>query len=159
MGGDQWHGHQGSRLQVRFSHACSYVPTWRGAASGTDLFLYECSALNVKCPLADVPRPSLDRMRRPHGMDFIRRGEDECLHGRFLVSLAARRGKKRAIIAMAHASMVRVFHKLSHKEPYRELGTHYFDEQRQPCTIDRLTRRIEYLGYRVHLEPVVAPAA
>jgi hypothetical protein len=26
-------------------------------------------------------------------------------------------------------------------------------------TVDRLTRRIEHLGYRVHLEPVAAPAA
>jgi hypothetical protein len=32
----------------------------------------------------DVPWPDLYRMRRPRGMDFMRRGEDECLHGRFL---------------------------------------------------------------------------
>ena len=71
--------------------------------------------------------------------------------------LAARRGKKRAIIAVAHAIMVSVFHMLSRQEPYRELGTHYFDERRRQFTIDRLTRRIEYLGYRVHLEPVAVP--
>jgi transposase len=71
--------------------------------------------------------------------------------------LAARRGKKRAIIAVAHAIMVSAFHMLSRQEPYRELGAHYFDERRRQFTIDRLTRRIAHLGYRVHLEPVGVP--
>jgi transposase len=72
--------------------------------------------------------------------------------------LAARRGKKRAIIAVAHAIMVSVFHMLSRQEPYRELGANYFDERRRQFTVDRLTRRIAHLGYRVHLEPVAVPA-
>jgi transposase len=72
--------------------------------------------------------------------------------------LAARRGKKRAIIAVAHAIMVSAFHMLSRQEPYHELGDRYFDERRRQFTVDRLTRRIEHLGYRVHLEPVAVPA-
>jgi transposase len=71
--------------------------------------------------------------------------------------LAARRGKTRAIIAVAHAIMVSVFHMRSRQEPYRELGANYFDERRRQFTIDRLTRRIARLGYRVHLEPVAIP--
>jgi hypothetical protein len=71
--------------------------------------------------------------------------------------LAARRGKKRAIIAVAHAIMVSVFHMLFRQEPYHELGAHYFDERRHLFTVDRLTQRIEHLGYRVHLEPVAVP--
>jgi hypothetical protein len=55
-----------------------------GAASGTDRFLYGFSALNLTCPLADVPLTSLYRRGRPRGMDFMRRGEDARLHGRFL---------------------------------------------------------------------------
>ena len=66
--------------------------------------------------------------------------------------LAARRGKKRAIIAVAHSIMRSVFHMLSRNEPYRELGANYFDERRRHFTVDRLARRIEHLGYRVHLE-------
>jgi hypothetical protein len=72
--------------------------------------------------------------------------------------LAARRGKKRAIIAVAHAIMVSVFQMLSRQESYRELGAHYVDERRRQFTIDRLTRRMAHLGYRVHLEPVAVPA-
>jgi transposase len=71
--------------------------------------------------------------------------------------LAARRGKTRAIIAVAHAIMVSVFHMLSHQDPYCELGANYFDERRRQFTVDRLTRRIAHLGYRVHLEPVAVP--
>src|SRR5262245_5627732 len=66
--------------------------------------------------------------------------------------LAARRGKQRAIIAVAHSIMRSVFHMLSRNEPYRELGANYFDERRRHYTVDRLARRIEHLGYRVHLE-------
>ena len=72
--------------------------------------------------------------------------------------LAARRGQTRAIIAVAPAIMVSVFPRLSRQAPYRELGAHDVDERRRQFTIDRLTRRMAHLGYRVHLEPVAVPA-
>jgi transposase len=70
--------------------------------------------------------------------------------------LAARRGKKRAIIAVAHSIVVSAFHMLIRDEPYRELGAHDVDDRRQAHLVDQLTRRIERLGYRVILEPVTA---
>jgi transposase len=70
--------------------------------------------------------------------------------------LATRRGKKRAIIAVAHSIVVSAFHMLIRNEPYRELGANYFDDRRQAHLVDQLTRRIERLGYRVTLEPVAA---
>jgi transposase len=70
--------------------------------------------------------------------------------------LAARRGRKRAIVAVAHAMVVSAFYMLSRNEPYQELGATYFDQQRQHHLVDRLTRRIERLGYHVHLEPIPA---
>jgi transposase len=70
--------------------------------------------------------------------------------------LAARRGKKRAITAVAHAIVVSAFYMLSRNEPYRELGANYFDEHRREHVVDRLTHRLEHLGYRVRLEPVPA---
>jgi transposase len=69
--------------------------------------------------------------------------------------LARRRGKKRAIIAVAHAMVVSAFHMLSRDEPYRDLGANYFDQQRRQQLVDRLMRRIAHLGYQVHLEPVL----
>lgn len=70
--------------------------------------------------------------------------------------LAARRGKKRAMIAVAHAIVVSAFYMLSRHEPYHELGANYFDQQRRHHLVDRFTRRLEHLGYRVSFEPVPA---
>jgi transposase len=73
--------------------------------------------------------------------------------------LAARRGKKRAIVAVAHSMVVSAFYMLVRQEPYQELGANYFDEQQRHHLVDRLTRRIAQLGYQVHLEPLPTPAA
>jgi transposase len=71
--------------------------------------------------------------------------------------LAARRGKKRAIMAVAHSMLVRALHMLTRQEPYRELGANSFDQLRRAQTVDRFTRRLEHLGYRVYLKPVPTP--
>jgi hypothetical protein len=47
---------------------------------------------------------------------------------------------------------------LARNVPYRELRINYFDERRRHYTVDRLAARLERLGYRVHLEPVMATA-
>jgi transposase len=73
--------------------------------------------------------------------------------------LAARRGKRRAILAIAHSIMVSVFPMLTRHEPYRELGANYFDERLRHYRVDRLTARIEHLGYRVQREPVPTATA
>jgi transposase len=70
--------------------------------------------------------------------------------------LAARRGKKRAIMAVAPAIVVSAFHMLARHETYHEWGHNYLGEQRRDPLVDRLTRRIERLGYRVSLDPVLA---
>ncbi|MGV2389745.1 MAG UNVERIFIED_CONTAM: hypothetical protein LVR29_20325 [Microcystis novacekii LVE1205-3] len=44
--------------------------------------------------------------------------------------LSARRGKKRAAVAVAHSILVIADHLTSRQQPYRDLGTDYFDEQR-----------------------------
>jgi transposase len=68
--------------------------------------------------------------------------------------LATRRGRKRAIMAVAHASVVSAFPRLSRHERYRALGANSFDEQRRHHLGDRLTRRLQRFGSHVHLEPV-----
>jgi transposase len=70
--------------------------------------------------------------------------------------LAARRGKKRASVAVAHSIVVSAFHLRSRNESSRALGANYFDAHRRAHLVDQLTRRIERLGYRVTLEPVTA---
>jgi transposase len=66
--------------------------------------------------------------------------------------LAARRGRKRAIVAVAHSILVIAYCLLSRHEPYRELGGDYFDRLRPEATAKRLVRRLENLGYQITLQ-------
>lgn len=74
--------------------------------------------------------------------------------------LAARRGKKRATMAVAHSILVIAYHVIQRQEPYRELGANYFDSSRPEATTKRLVKRLENLGYQVFLQaPVSTPVA
>lgn len=70
--------------------------------------------------------------------------------------LAARRGKQRAAIAVAHSILVIAYHMLLRGTEYVELGGDYFDKRTQQQTQQRLVKRLEQLGYKVTLEPTVA---
>jgi transposase len=77
--------------------------------------------------------------------------------GSFLKSryrrLAARRGKKRAIVAVAHSMLVSVWHMLTKRQPYQELGGDFFDQRRKEAKVNYLTRQLEKLtGGLVHIE-------
>ena len=73
--------------------------------------------------------------------------------------LAGRRGKKRAIVAVAHSILVIAYHMIIRKEPYRELGGDYFDKRRPEATAKRLVRRLEQLGFQVSLEQLMVPVS
>ena len=63
--------------------------------------------------------------------------------------LSARRGKKRAAIALAHTLLVVIYHLLSRPQRDHDLGLLYFDERKQQTTINAAVRRVERLGYKV----------
>ena len=67
--------------------------------------------------------------------------------------LAARRGKQRAAIAVAHSILVCAYHMLKRGTDYVELGGHYFDKRNQPQLQQRLVTRLEHLGFSVTLQP------
>ncbi len=66
--------------------------------------------------------------------------------------LASRRGPKRAAMAVAHSILVIIYHVLSERTGYRELGSNFFDERDRQATEKRLVRRLEGLGYHVELQ-------
>jgi transposase len=73
--------------------------------------------------------------------------------------LAARRGKKRAIVAVGHSIIVCAYHILAKREPYRDLGAQYFDQYKKERTIKRLINRLNNLGVEVDISaPTVIPA-
>jgi transposase len=66
--------------------------------------------------------------------------------------LAARRGKKRAAVAVGHTILVIAYHLLTEGREYVELGDGHFDELDRQAVERRLVRRLERLGYSVTLE-------
>ncbi len=72
----------------------------------------------------------------------------------FYRRLAARRGVKKALVAVAHKLLIIAYTLLRKREPYREVGAAYVDERRKDQLLNRMRSRIEQLGYRVHLEPL-----
>jgi hypothetical protein len=44
------------------------------------------------------------------------------------------------------------YHVIGKREPYRELGAQYFDQQRPEATAKRLVKRLETLGYEVSVQ-------
>jgi|HubBroStandDraft_2_1064218.scaffolds.fasta_scaffold13802_1 transposase len=71
--------------------------------------------------------------------------------------LAAIRGSKRAIIAVASTILTIGYHMLKQGTTYRELGGNYFDKRNLLRTTRRLVKRLQALGHTVILEPRQSP--
>jgi hypothetical protein len=98
-------------------------------------------------------RPSSARTRyaSPISANWTRRGTYLAAQYR---RLTARRGKKKAAVALGHAILIIVYHLLSHdNEVYQDLGVHHFDERRRERVERGLVQRLKDLGYKVTLEP------
>ncbi|HLC30237.1 MAG TPA: IS110 family transposase [Dehalococcoidia bacterium] len=67
--------------------------------------------------------------------------------------LAARRGGRRATMAVAHSILLIAYHLLRDGGTYEDLGANYFDQRDRQAVQRRLIHRLEALGYNVHLEP------
>ena len=67
--------------------------------------------------------------------------------------IAARRGSKRAAVAVGHSILVIVYHLLRDRSTYEDLGGNYFDEHDRQMVQKHLVRRLERMGYQVELQP------
>lgn len=72
--------------------------------------------------------------------------------------IAKRRGKKRAIIAVAHSILTTLYHMLRYHRRYEDLGGDFFDKIDPARKTRYHVRRLEELGHKVTLEaqPVAA---
>jgi transposase len=67
--------------------------------------------------------------------------------------IAARRGNKRAAVAVGHSILVIYYHMLTTGDPYQEKGANYFSELDRHHAERRATKQLERLGYQVTLIP------
>jgi transposase len=66
--------------------------------------------------------------------------------------LAARRGSKRATLAIAHAQLRCSYEMLTRGQDYRDLGVDYFDRMNQERLTKQLVTRLTKLGHKVTLD-------
>jgi transposase len=100
------------------------------------------------------------------GSPWLRRALTEAAHGAartkksYLAAhyrrLAARRGSRRAIVAVGHTILTITYHLLTRHSVYQDLGPNYFDERDREGVKRRAVRRLEQLGYQVVLSPSVS---
>ena len=96
------------------------------------------------------------------GAPWLRHALIEAAHGAshtkntYLASqyhrIGARRGKKKALVAVGHSILVISYYLLSRRQPYKDLGSNYFDERQRKAVEFRLVNRLQRLGYKVTLE-------
>jgi transposase len=67
--------------------------------------------------------------------------------------LAARRGRKRAIVAVAHSILVIAYYLLRDGTRYTDLGPLYFDQRDRDQVVRRAVKRLEALHLKVTVEP------
>lgn len=67
--------------------------------------------------------------------------------------LAAHRGKKRALVAVANSLLHAAWYMLSHRQGYKDLGADYLERLNQKQLERSLIRRLERLGHKVILQP------
>jgi len=83
--------------------------------------------------------------------------KDSFLNARYH-RLAARRGKKRALVAIARTMLVSAWHILTYRQPYQDLGSDYFDQRKKETKVSYLTRQLEKLtggAVRIELQTAV----
>jgi transposase len=72
--------------------------------------------------------------------------------------LARRRGRKKALVAVAHSLLVIAYHILKDGTTYHDLGHDYFDHRDTARLQRRLVARLEALGLHVTIEPLALAA-
>ncbi|MGJ7045996.1 transposase, partial [Thermoanaerobacterium thermosulfurigenes] len=66
--------------------------------------------------------------------------------------LVVRRGKNRAIVAVAHSMLIAIYHMLKENKPYKELGEDYYNQFNKERKINSYLKKLYELGW----EPEIA---
>ena len=73
--------------------------------------------------------------------------------------ICARRGPKRALMAVAHSMIVVGFFLVKHNLKFNDLGADFFDRRNREQATRRAVKRLNALGYSVHLDQAASAPA
>ena len=68
--------------------------------------------------------------------------------------IAARRGAKRAVVAVGHSILVTIYHMIKNRTNYHDLGADYFQNRNKEALVKQNIKRLQALGYNVVLEKI-----
>jgi transposase len=68
--------------------------------------------------------------------------------------ITARKGSKRAALAVGHSILTICYHMMDRGTRFQELGADFFDRRNPERVKNRLVARLEKLGYKVTLNPI-----
>ncbi len=127
-----------------------------------------CASWAAICPGTNESAGKRRSGKTAKGNRWLKRALTEAAHGAARTKksyyaalyqrLAGRRGKKRALIAVAHSLLVTGYHLVTRQVDYQDLGREYFDHRNPEAIKRRAVKRLEQLGYQVELISVPAPA-
>lgn len=69
--------------------------------------------------------------------------------------LVARKGKQKALVAIARKMLVICYHIISTRKSYYDLGVNYLDQLNVEKKKQHHLRQLQKLGYQVHIEPAI----
>lgn len=113
------------------------------------------------CPRSDESAGRRRSTRIRHGNQWLRttlvqaawsaiRVRDTHMRSKYL-RIRARRGAKKANVALAATLLTAAYYVIRRNEPYRELGADHYDLARKARTANRLAKRLEKLGFNVEI--------
>ncbi|MGW0720379.1 IS110 family transposase [Streptomyces sp. NPDC002778] len=100
-------------------------------------------------------RPGNSNLKRLLGVAAMAaiRNKDAYLAAYFR-RISARRGGKRAVVAVMHKLAIAIWHVLHDDVPYRDLGTDYFTKRDPERAMRRMIKEENSLGMTVRFEPI-----
>lgn len=69
--------------------------------------------------------------------------------------LAVKRGKNRAVVAVAHSMLIAIYNMLAHNVPFCDLGEDYYNQFNTEKKINHYLKKLKNLGWQL---PITAPA-
>jgi len=66
--------------------------------------------------------------------------------------LMVKRGKKRAIVAVAHSMLISIYHMLKNNMDYVDLGSDYYNQFNTDKKVNSYLKKLKELGYEIHTE-------
>lgn len=132
----------------RFTSA-QHLASWIGVCPGHN----ESAGVNK----SGRSRPGNSNLKRLLGTAAMAAIRDKRSYlAAFYRRIAARRGGKRALVAVMHKLAIAIWHVLHEQQPYRDPGADYFTRRNPDRALRRMTKEANSLGFTVRFDPVPA---